>query len=445
MPGDSIYCQLPVECGDHLVMRHAKPEDAEALVKLNTSVFDDRITHWTADLVSGMHPTVQPADFTVVEDTRYGRIVSSVCLISQTWQYDGIPFRVGRPDLVATDPEYRRRGLVRRQFEAIHARSAAKGELMQVIAGVDWFYRQFGYEMAAGMWGSRIVDAIHLPVLKDGESECCRLRQAAIGDLDFIREIHGEAVGGQLFAALRTDVEWKYEMSGRSRENTRRREWLIVEDLNGNRIGYVQYLPCLAVPRIPLFRIYQVELKKGVGYLNLMPGLLRALWEKGMSMVRSGELPCVELKGLELALERNHPLYHVIPMDSLREIKPSPWYIRISDIAGFLRWMRPALEKHLIGTPAEGYSGDLKLNFYRSGIRMIFDRGLILSIDGWKPTEVWEGDARFPDSSFLHLACGWRRFVEMACCYPDCWGTHEASILLDSLFPSFHGKAWLLA
>ena len=176
MPARSFPIQLPASCGDDLVLRLARPDDADALVELNTRVFDDRVTHWTADLASGRHPTVQAGDFTVVENTRDKTIVSSLCLISHTWHYDGIPFPVGRPELVATDPEYRRRGLIRKQFEAIHARSADKGELMQVITGLDWFYRQFGYEMGVKLWGSRCVNAMHVPILEEGMTEEYRLR-----------------------------------------------------------------------------------------------------------------------------------------------------------------------------------------------------------------------------------------------------------------------------
>ena len=39
------------------------------------------------------------------------------------------PRVVGRPEAVGTRPEYRRRGLVRAQFEVIHAWSAERGEL----------------------------------------------------------------------------------------------------------------------------------------------------------------------------------------------------------------------------------------------------------------------------------------------------------------------------
>lgn len=443
MPSPSILSQMPLGCGDHLVLRLAGPQDAEALVEFNTRLFDDRFTGWTADLASGRHPTVQAGDFTVVEDTRNQKIVSSVCLVSQTWQYGGIPFQVGRPELVATDPDYRRRGLVRKQFQAIHARSAAKGELMQVITGIDWIYRQFGYEMGVKMWGSRCVDSMHLSRLK--ETNDCRMRPATPEDHAFIRNVYDQASRRELFTAVRSSEEWEYEFSGRSRDNTRRRDWLIVEDAKGERLGYVQYLPCIALSHMPMLRIYQIELNAGWGYLNIWPDLLDGLWKQGKAMFAEGILACEELQGLELALERDHPLYHAIPKSHLREIKPSPWYIRVPDMVAFLRRIRPELERHLIGTVAEGYSGGLKLNFFRGGIQISFERGRISKIETWHPNEVWEGDARFPDSSFLQLVCGWHRFHKMAESYADCWGTHEAAVLLDCLFPSYHGKVWVLA
>lgn len=427
------------------MLRVAGPEDADALVAFNTKVFDERITDWSADLLSGRHPTVQAGDFTIVEDTRHEKIVSSLCLISQTWQYDGISFPVGRVDLVATDPEYRRRGLIRKQFDAIHARSEAKGELMQVIAGVDWFYRQFGYDMGVKRWGSRCIDALHLSALKGKDADRYRLRKADAGDQAFIREVYEESIRSQLYAGLRTDEEWEMEFTGRSKGNTRGRAWLVIEDVSGTRLGYVQYLPCIAVPSMPVFRVYQVELRSGECYLNLTPFLMAGLWEMALAMHADGDLVCEKLQGLELALERDHSLYHTISKAWLSELKPSPWYIRVPDMVALLRRIKPALEKHLLGTLAEGYSGELKLNFYRSGLRMAFERGRITTLESWKPTEVWEGDAKFPDSTFLRLVCGWSRFHELSGCFPDCSGRQEAALLLDILFPSFSGKVWMLA
>lgn len=435
----------PVACGENLVLRVAGPDDVGELVDFNTRMFDERITHWAADLASGRHPTVQAGDFTVVEDVARGKIVSSVCLISQTWRYGGIPFKVGRPDLVATDPDYRRRGLVRKQFDSIHARSATKGELMQVITGVDWFYRQFGYEMGVGLRGGQCVDAFHLDRMRESGPGGCRLREAVSEDHAFIRDLYDRVSGGQLYSAGRSATEWDLEFTGRSRESTRRREWLIIQDSEGERLGYVQYLPCIALPHLPMFRVSQVEIRPGACYLNLASDLMLRLWERAKSMFANGDLRCDELQGLELALERDHPLYHAMPQGWRRELKPSPWYIRIPDMVALLRRIRPALEKHLVGSVAEGYSGELKLSFYRGGIRLAFERGGITAIDIWRPDGIWQGDAKLPGSSLLQLVCGWRRFHELAGSFADCWGTHEAEVLLDALFPPFNGKVWVLA
>ena len=94
-------------------------------------------------------------------------------LISQMWTYDGIRFDVGRPEQVATHPDYRRRGLVRALFEAFHQRSS-RWRAIQAITGIEYFYRQFGYEYALDLGGNRSVLFVDIPNLKDGETEAYR-------------------------------------------------------------------------------------------------------------------------------------------------------------------------------------------------------------------------------------------------------------------------------
>jgi hypothetical protein len=120
------------DLGNGLVMRRSTPADVEALAEFNARVHsdegpdkpDERLAAWTRDLLAYPHPTFEVGDFTIVEDSASGKIVSSLNLISQTWTYAGIPFGVGRPELVGTLPEYRNRGLVRAQFDVVHQWSA---------------------------------------------------------------------------------------------------------------------------------------------------------------------------------------------------------------------------------------------------------------------------------------------------------------------------------
>jgi len=108
------------DLGNGLVLRHANSADAEALVTFNARIHsevgpdkpDEKVGAWVRDLMTKPHPTTGIDDFTIVEDTVSGKIVSSMNLIPQTWSYAGIEFGVGRPELVGTDPEYRKRGLV---------------------------------------------------------------------------------------------------------------------------------------------------------------------------------------------------------------------------------------------------------------------------------------------------------------------------------------------
>jgi hypothetical protein len=135
---------LPKEIGDGLVMRAATEGDADALAVFTADVLRGQdakepqasLGEWTRDLLSGAHPTARAGDATIIEDTRTGGIASAMFLLSHTWTYGGVRIAVGQPELVGTRAEYRGRGLVRAQFDVAHARSAARGDLMQAITGI---------------------------------------------------------------------------------------------------------------------------------------------------------------------------------------------------------------------------------------------------------------------------------------------------------------------
>jgi len=167
------------DLGDGLILRRSTLADAEKLAEFNSRIHsedgpekpDDRLGWWTRDLLELPHPTFGAGDFTIVEEQATGRIVSSLNHISQIWTYDGIPFKVGRPELVGTLPEFRNRGLVRIQFEEIHKWSSERGEMVQAITGIPYFYRMFGYEMAMDLDGARSGFEMNLPKLEDNQTE----------------------------------------------------------------------------------------------------------------------------------------------------------------------------------------------------------------------------------------------------------------------------------
>ena len=451
MSKDNILSQMPIDLGDNLKLRFATLNDAEVLAEFNARLHEaENVGPAIQDLMLGDHPTCKASDFTVVEDTNTGKIVSSMCLISQTWTYSGIPFKFGQPEYVATEEPYRRRGLVRKQFEVIHALSEARGELMQGITGIPWYYRLFGYEMALDMEAEQVIDGMHIPPLKKESTETCRLRPRTDADNTFIQELYANAIQSHVFACPRTSALWEYEFNGRSAGSDARHTWLLIEDMEGERLGYVQHLQWCFEGFSELgnpgtnFLVMRMELKPGVGYLHLIPSLLRALWENAQTTPVTPENKNSEVVGIQFMLGREHLVYKTLPKSFVRKEPPYAWYIRVPDLIAFLRHIRPALEKHLIRTVAENYTGELKLNFYRSGVHLKFHDGNLTEIVNWTPEDIEDGDAQFPDLTFLQLLCGRCRTEGLASRYADCWASGTAAVLLDCLFPSFTSEVWHL-
>ena len=134
---------------ENLQLRRAAAADVERLSAFNSIIHGQpnqpsrTIAARSRSWLDGSHPVVRPADWTVVEDLTTGEIVSTCALYAQQWNYAGISFGVGQIEFVGTDPAYRRLGLVRNQFDALHADSQARGPLLQVITGIPHFYRGF--------------------------------------------------------------------------------------------------------------------------------------------------------------------------------------------------------------------------------------------------------------------------------------------------------------
>src|SRR5215216_5326473 len=216
------------DLGGGLILRRARRDDAEAVAAFNSRVhhssggpFERRDPHrgvaaFTRDLMGGNHPTCDATDFTVIEDTTAGSIVSSTCLIGQKFSYEGEEFDAGLPELVGTHPDYRRRGLVREQFEVLHRLSGERGHLMQAIAGIPFYYRQFGYEMAVYMGEGRRIYLQDVPGKADkaqGAHRSYRLRPAAASDAGFLSDLHRAGSGRYLVTSSRDEELWRYEVA----------------------------------------------------------------------------------------------------------------------------------------------------------------------------------------------------------------------------------------
>jgi hypothetical protein len=441
MVADAVR-NLPRDLGDGLVLRFATPADAEAIAQFNGRIhgterpdkFDPMVAAWTRDFCSESHPTCGPSNVTLVEDTRTGQVVSSMCLIPQTWTYAGIPFGVGRPEAVGTDPDYRRRGLVRMQFEVLHAKSAAMGHLVQGITGIPWYYRQFGYEYALDLDGGRVMYLSNIPTLKEGESEPYRLRPMTSltlkDDLPFVKPLYEHECARSLVACPRPDWLWQCYFSWYSPDSFERRPFYIIEKSDGQSVGY------LAADREmwdDMFMIDELIVAEGQSLREIMPSVLRALEPLAQAQAAARK---VSLKLLYWRVGREHPVFEAVPELMPKSRLPYGWYIRVADVLSFLKHIAPALEARLAHSPMAGHTGEIKINEYRGGFKMVWDKGKLVAAEPWQHVvDQRDDNAGFPPLVFLQLLFGRASIMELRTVYPDCWASDEATVLLSALFP----------
>ena len=431
------------DLGEGLILRHGTPADEETLVKFNREIhgegeWDEKgLEDWTRDLISGDSPTFKPGDFTIVEDTATGEIVSTCCTISQTWSYEGIPFKVGRPELVGTKKDYRRKGLVRQQFEVLHSWSAERGELVQVITGIPYYYRQFGYEMTLALSGGRAGYKAHVPELKEGETEPYAFRPAKVKDIPFIMAAYEADCHRSLVSAIRDEAEWQYELTGKRPYNINRRDVYLIENQDGNPAGFI------ATPPIKWGNMSALDwygLAPGLAWADVTPSVIRFLWQRGEELAKEQELA---QKMFGFWLGEDHPVYHVIPTLLPRERKPYAFFVRVPDVAAFLKVIGSRIEENLAVSPFVNHTGKLKLSFYNNGVLLDFEKGKIKAIEPLAFDELDKSDASFPSLTFLHLVFGHRTIEELTNIYADLeTKDKETRELIGALFPRKNSHVW---
>ena len=419
------------DLGDGLRQRFATVADSEALAQFNGRIhgddgFSSIVAQWTRELVSPIHPLVGPDNVTLVEDTHTGQIVSSMCLIPQTWTYDGIPFEVGRPEIVGTDPAYRRRGLVRAQFDVLHAKSERAGHLAQAITGIPWYYRQFGYEYALDLSAGRWVYSEMIAPLKATEVEAYHFRPMTIADIPLARQLHAQACARSSIACPRPAWWWRRMLTAVSPDSADYRHLAIIETPDGEARGYLAYSFDFWGVQFPLSEFEVVENEP---LREVVAALLR--WLKPLAegeIQLRGQSSCV----LYFKLGVQHPAFEAAPDLFHKVRKPYGWYVRVADMPRFLNHIAPVLEKRLAHSALSGYSGEINVSEYVRGFKIAIEQGRVRS-DVWQPDD--SAQARFPPQTFLQLLFGRRSFDELAEAYPDCVANEKVEPVLRTLFP----------
>jgi GNAT superfamily N-acetyltransferase len=434
------------ELGGGLLQRWSTPEDTENIAQFCGIVFRDkedeplniRMMESVHRQMSGDFPLMGPGDYAVIEDTgKEGNpLVACTCLWRREWEYDGIAFGVGQPEYVATHPDYRNRGLIRKLFEMVHARSEAEGHLVQGITGITNFYRQFGYEYALELEGRKTAFLSLIPKAQESTPEPFSLRTAVPEDIPLLTDLYNGQRSASMVWSINSERFWRYQIQEEKDPTIIGKQMCVrmIVDEAGEVQGYLM----VATKRwSKSLDVYALNIAAGVSWQAVTLPLLRALQAYGMQIpaVQSDVPPFHEIS---FWLGSAHPVYEVLG-ESLAPYNEPPyaWYVRVPDVLAFIRHIAPALEKRIANSTAAFYTGEFSLDFFRGGMHLVFEKGHITRIEPWRaPAYQNTADASCPALVFLQLLFGYRSLDELRYAFPDVRVENsKAAVLLNALFP----------
>jgi hypothetical protein len=102
-----------------------------------------------------------------------------------------------------------------------------------------------------------------------------------------------------------------------------------------------------------------------------------------------------------------------------------------------------------------GYTGELRLSFYRDGLGLVFNRGRLTAVTQWTQprhllgvergeiTSAPRADVSFPGLTFVQLLFGYRSLEELEYAFPDCLVRSDAARrVVNVLFPKRPSDVW---
>ncbi|GAC1392701.1 MAG: hypothetical protein NVSMB38_17110 [Ktedonobacteraceae bacterium] len=435
------------DLGNGLVLRWSTAADTANIAQFVGLIFRNKesdpsneyMSNEIHELMSDKHPLMSSGDYGVVEDTRKegNPIVACTCLWRNHWEYEGIPFDMGQPEIVATDPNYRNKGLIRVLFEMVQARSESEGHMVQAITGIPYFYRQFGYEYALDLGGKRVVYTSRIPKAKEGEAEAYMLRDAMAEDVPTIQNIYSYRRKVGVISANVPDYYWLYELQRVSNENEKFPRVKLIVDTTGKVYGYI-FVSARRYKPGNSFDVYTLDVLPEVNVRAILPPILRALQVYGSQVPIRNMAEQVPLSEISLNLGRTHPVYDALG-NGLAPFYEAPyaWYVRVRDLPVFLKHIAPVLERRLEHSVVSGYTGELKIDLYKGGLHMVFEHGKLTTTEYWRvPAYDSNAGAGFPPLVFLQLLFCHRSLDELRYAFPDVWAEGDTEVVLKALFPA---------
>jgi hypothetical protein len=274
----------------------------------------------------------------------------------------------------------------------------------------------------------------NIPALTAGATEPYTLRDATPDDAPMaLAHYDRDRAGALVSTPIELDY-WRHVMTAMDPASGEGWRTQMIVDAAGSTVGSLltrraRWRDALAVTGLTL--------EPGVPLVAVLPPVMRALRDQAPALLSPTSRPTPPHSLRFVFGRRDHSVYAALgEAIAPRFAAPYSWYVRVPDLPAFVRHVAPALERRLAGSAAAGWSGVLRLDFYRGGLRLTLDGGRLTAAEDWQ-AEPWgeEPQAGFPPLVFVQLLCGHRSLAELRYAFADAWADDATAPVLDALFP----------
>ena len=264
-----------------------------------------------------------------------GRVVSTATLLRETITIDGVSLPAAQVEMVATEPSHEGRGLVRSLMDLAHTMSRDRGDVAQVMIGIPFFYRQFGYS-----YSMRIPFARELRRVPAGDPSVT-VRSARPDDIEAMASLQHVEQQAVALAMPHSPGCWRWLVARDGSEQ-------LVAEKNGNLIATARATP----PE------EGVVLGEVAGNQPGVEAIVAHAHRVGGGAIQVMERPSTAVQKIL------DPLLEPVEMpDALGEW----YYARIERLRPVLEMLRPVLGRRWMA--AGGGEHDVLISSFRSHVR----------------------------------------------------------------------------
>ncbi len=417
----------PQNLGDDLVMRNATHEDIPALLEHFGTVHGRQITDEMKALLE-QYPRRSWEDVFVIVKSESGEVVSCVMLQRNAWTLGGIQFPTVEMEAVGTLEAYRHRGHMRLLNDAYERRVSEIQPVFQAVAGIENFYRNFGYEYAAALGGGYPVTPGFIPKLTKGEQEPVTFEKVDRKSFKKFLRYREEKASGVI-----QNTTWQRMIHPEDSA------YLLFEPTTDEQEAFFYYLVKEKQRTVGVFYLSRWENRVDVVELyldtyNHVDAVLRFAQAKAQEW---GGLPVRVVPPNQAQVSE---YVHARPAYGTKSINRYAWYIKITSVPRFIETMAPLLSDRLKQTEFHDFTGELKITDYKEGWTLTFSNGAFIGIVENEGRDPGKYSLRIPRGPLTRLLMGYETYDSLAGHEPDVVCSPVMQPLVRTLFPQLNAN-----